>query len=773
MNPSPGTSPPGAGDALAALAAADQAGPSPQQSPPDGGRVAILSALYRGVAGRDPGPARRAAGIAICFAATAFCAVGVVGIAAITLVVAGRIARLTLTHSSLGDAHHWIPVAVAWIVVVSFATAMILMARATAPQLRRWLAPEPQNAWWAPDTERARSVARPASWRPVLAAAGETSLYLAVALVLVWPATFQLDRAIVGYGDSPYYVWLGWKVADLIRHGHLPLVIPDVTWPYGANLLASDGYLSTLVIGLWNLVASPILAFNLAVLTAILANCYAARHLARQLSSHRIVWIVTAIAFATAPCIARPIRSQFNLVFLFPVALIAAEAVAVALHGHRIRWIRLGVLGFVAYLCSIYVLIFSAIGFAAALAFAGVFTQRRWWQPLGRVAAAGLITAVLMSPFIATHLLLERDEAAHGAPRLTATNDTYRDSSDVVSVLGTPLQATIPLRPIYRITGNTPSDLTIGAPPYSDGLTLAVEPVLLPGYPMLLAFGLMLLIRHPLARAVAGAAAVCWVLSLGPTLQVLGQPLLRATPVSPPVDWLPYGFLGQIPGLGALRAPSRATFALAGLLAVAVAVAVAWLRRVIARSESRGTRIGLALITGVFVTALVATNLTIPNRTSTFPISPATGARIAAAMQTADGSNDSVVDVPADCTPAGWDNSILLQYYYRRPTVGCQQDVASIPWYSGLDLYASSTGLAALRCSPQRLGVRPVDFPAVVPLTEADLDAMKAALRVRYALVDKRYVDGCSHLRTTAMPLITRHRLVAGDAQWALYDLDR
>jgi hypothetical protein len=731
--------------------------------------------MYRKFAGTRPSPARQTSVVALCAAIIVLTGIGVIGAGALILVFAGRIARVTMTHSTIGDVHHLIPILVAWSAVVVSVLAVTVLARTLWARLRRWLSLSPRPDHAPPFRKQRPSFLRARSIRESLSGAGEALLYIAVALVLIWPATFQLGRVIVGYGDSPYYLWLGWKVADLIHHGQFPLVIPDITWPYGANLLASDGYLSTLVIGLWNLVASPILAFNLAVITAILANCYAARHLARQLSSHRAIWIVTAIVFATAPCITRPILSQYNLVFLFPVALLAAEAVAVAFRAEPIRWLRLALLGFVAYLCSIYVLIFAAIAFLTIIVFGGVLARPRWWIPAAQLAAAALTTAVLMSPFIATHLRLEADERAHGAPRLTQTNDTYRDSSDVVSILGSPLYATIPFRPIYSVTGNHPSDLTVGPPPYADGLTLAVEPVLLPGYPMVLAFGLMLLLRHRLARAVAAAAAVCWLLSLGPTLQVLGEPLLRASPRSPPVDWLPYALLGRLPGLGALRAPARAEFAIAGVLCIAVALASAWLYGVIASLGSRPVRIGLGVAAGVVISALIATNLTIPNQTSTFPVASRTGASMAAAMAKApDGPADGLIDIPADCTgPSGTHQSLLLQYYYRRPTVGCQQDLASIPWYSGIELYIHSVGLAALRCNPRVLGARTLPYPRLIPLTEPMLDEMKSKLRVRYALVDKRELRTCSWLIDSAMPVIARHRLLVADGDWALYDLDR
>src|SRR5690349_21382996 len=129
------------------------------------------------------------------------------------------------------------------------------------------------------------------SWRGVL----EGVVYLAAALVAIWPVTLHLTTEIAGVGDGEFYTWLGWRMAEQIKDGSLPLVISGATYPEGYHVAWGDGFGAYLVIALWNLVANPYFAVNLTVLTALLLNFLSARRLARIVApGRRLVWIVAA-----------------------------------------------------------------------------------------------------------------------------------------------------------------------------------------------------------------------------------------------------------------------------------------------------------------------------------------------------------------------------------------------------------------------------------------------------------------------------------------------
>ena len=163
---------------------------------------------------------------------------------------------------------------------------------------------------------------------------------------------------------------MNWRVGELISSWHLlPTDIPDAVWPYGSSLLTGDGYLPVYIGGLWNLALLPVLAFNFATLTAIGLNFWGGRTLATRLSDRRAVWIITAIAFATAPSIGLRFFGHYTFEWAFAAPLIIAAGIDVA-RGGCLRPVLLGLLFFVAYLCSVFYLVFGAICFVIIVAFA-------------------------------------------------------------------------------------------------------------------------------------------------------------------------------------------------------------------------------------------------------------------------------------------------------------------------------------------------------------------------------------------------------------------
>ena len=199
------------------------------------------------------------------------------------------------------------------------------------------------------DDAPAPEEAEPRRPRISLGTIAEFTIYLGVALVIIWPVTTHLMTRIVGSGDAESYVWMNWRIGRMIASFDLlPTVIPDAMWPYGSNLLVSDGYLPVYIGALWSLVFPPVLAYNLAVLTGAMLNFWSARTLAQRLSARRSVWIVSAITFGTAPAIAIRYFGHYTFTFAFTVPLILALAIDTP-RGRPLPWIRLGLLFYVAY----------------------------------------------------------------------------------------------------------------------------------------------------------------------------------------------------------------------------------------------------------------------------------------------------------------------------------------------------------------------------------------------------------------------------------------
>src|ERR1700730_1496343 len=230
----------------------------------------------------------------------------------------------------------------------------------------------PAAAGWTGPAARGQRLSLPAF--------GEVAVYVVAVACVVWPGILHAGHAILGASDDGrYYTWLGWRIGRLVAHGHLiPLRIPDVIAPFGFDLRLIDGYLPSYVSGLYNLLVGPVLAFNLTLITGAFLNVFSARALARRLSSRRLVHCVTAVAFLTAPAIALGCRvGLLPLFWAFTVPLLIGDAVDVAVGARDVRPVRLALLLTLAFLCSVYFLVFGGLAYGSIVAVTALRARSR------------------------------------------------------------------------------------------------------------------------------------------------------------------------------------------------------------------------------------------------------------------------------------------------------------------------------------------------------------------------------------------------------------
>ena len=207
----------------------------------------------------------------------------------------------------------------------------------------------------------------------------EVAVYVVAILLVVWPAVWHARTQIFGAGDDArYYTWLGWRMGRLIAHGHIvPFHVGDVIHPFGLDLRLLDGYLPSYVSGLFNLIVGPILAFNLTFVMGAILNVLAARALARRLSPLRLVHTIAAVAFLTAPPIALNVQlGLLPLFWAFTAPLLIADALDVVTGTRGVRPVRLAVLLVVAYLCSVYFVVFGGLAYGLIVGIAAVRDAR-------------------------------------------------------------------------------------------------------------------------------------------------------------------------------------------------------------------------------------------------------------------------------------------------------------------------------------------------------------------------------------------------------------
>lgn len=610
-------------------------------------------------------------------------------------------------------------------------------------------------------------------WLPLI----EVAAGFVVVAAVMWPVTAHPGDQLAGSIDAPYHAWLGWRLAELWGHGHLfTWVIPDAVAPMGLDLRLIDGLFPGWVTALFGLVTGGnlFLSYNLALATGIGLDLWAGRRLAQVLSSRRWVWFLCGVAFATAPALAGSAQAHIAFVYAFTLPLLLREAILLARGEVEVRVGRLVALFVVAYLCSAYHLVFGAITFALVLAL-WPRSAVRAKVPLVRLGVVLGATLLLLSPFISSRISYERDERAAGSPDVTRVTESLAFSADAFGAI-TP-----------------PDSLWLAAPVPRADLGVQLYAPLRPafvGYALLAGLVLLAFTKRPARRPLLIAAAVLWVLSLGPALHVAGSVVGGS---GTDASWfMPYRWLQALPGLGALRAPTRASYALAAVLTAALAVGLDGLldrwapaggRDAAAGRRPGTTRVAELAVAGVAV-ALVLLSITAPMPTSDLAVSPVLRSTLEQIGQTApdDLGHDGVLIVPWGCRLD--DPRVLaLQSIHRQPNVGCNPPPTATRWFSGIEAWAGSRELAALRCDPSHIDRRRVPFEDDIGWDPGSVERLRHDLGVRYVLIEKDSLprppgqrsqpgDSCRSATDAVAALATQYAQTS-DGSWIVIDLAR
>jgi hypothetical protein len=581
--------------------------------------------------------------------------------------------------------------------------------------------------------------------RVSIARVAEVGVYTIAILLVVWPGVLHARTQIFGTGDDArYYTWLGWHMGRLIAHGHVvPFHLGDVVHPFGLDLRLLDGYLPTYVIGLFNLVVGPILAFNLAFVTGAVLNIVSARALARRLTTRRVVQVIAAVAFLTAPPIALNVQlGLLPLFWAFTAPLLVADALDVVAGRRPVRAVRLAVLLVLAYLCSVYFVVFGGLAYGLIVGVAAV--RKRSWKMIGPVAGAVAVAVIVLAPFIVPRIQFDRQESAHGVDTELLSDSNFF-SADAVSIVAQPTRSTFLLP---RPTFVEKSIVRLPEVHY------AIEATIFPGLLLLAGLVVFAWVRDRRRLPLLLSAAVLFVFGLGPSLKVAGNFVWKHG--GSPVSWLPYRLLLAIPGLGALRAPVRVEYVLVALLVAALVVA---LDRVLERAPER------VAIVAVGAGVLLATNLLVPVPTTGFNTTPASdGALHEIARQARPG--DTVLSVPADCDPA----FASLQVFHHTTVVGCAGSFAANPW-SKLRVLTQSAAFDKLRCDQTAYGRITTAPTELAPFDATDLAALRRDFGVRFIVVDRsKLASDCARV-VQALSVLQTYRSLGGDARFQVIDL--
>ena len=569
----------------------------------------------------------------------------------------------------------------------------------------------------------------------------------AVIVALIWPSLRTFGTAYIGSWDAHYAGWLSWRVGHLSA---FPFVarIPDALVPAGIDLRLLDGLLPTWVGAALIRIAGTYRGYNLMLVCALAANYLAARRLARSLGAERAIAALCGLVYLASPVFAGPLQSFPSFLWAFAPPLALAMVIDAATGRSKLRPERLGALLVLAYLCSVYHLVFGGlVVLIAALCWPRSLLRTR--SGLVRIGAAGAIALVLLSPFLVARFSFDRAESAAGNPQTVRLADSLSLSANVVDPFIPP--------PDGRVLGALPR------PSFSTG-PLALFQSIFVGPALLI--GLVLLAwRRPRGWVVMTVTAgVLLVLSWGPARHV-GSVVIGANH-----PWFPYRLLLELPGLGALRAPYRVGITLAMVATAAVAMGLVAMPP--SRRRFGAAAVGVIVLIGWWPAPATSTSTATPALAAAFDeIARSAPADGFTAVPGRDGVG-AVVVVPWGCLlndtyPVSW------QIEHLHPTMGCgDTSTSASPFYSQLDAWWTNEGLAALSCDPSHdaLG-RPTAFPPDLAFGPSGATALRD-LGVRWVVLDTGMANFAGCPRTDAISAgLAPYRRVGADDRFTVVDL--
>jgi hypothetical protein len=507
------------------------------------------------------------------------------------------------------------------------------------------------------------------------------------AFIAAWmaPLARRATTFVYGFGDNEGWAFQSWRLGRELRAGRVPRYVPDVVWPYGVDLLRTDGLLATTVGALSAAVLrNAALAFNVSVLVAIAWNTVAGFFLCARFTHLRTVRTIGAMACATAPVVAIKYGFYFNLCFLGPLITLVGVNFDVMSKRVAIRPVRHGALIALCFFSSGYLFVFGVLSIAATW----LAARRR--PPAGRTVVTLAVTVLLMSPLIYMRFVHDRDESAAGARPIST--ESVRNSPELFDFVGQPMPD------VSR--------------PYTNPFELTTKS----GLVLLMSIAALVTLKHSMRRPLLIVIGGLWLLTLGPSALVDRQPMLDQT-------WLPFGALLRLPIASSLRGPGRVALVIVPFAAVVwTIVATSWHARLGPRSRSVVAALALAVVVSA-----------IPRDPTAARLEKA-GPSVRSAFAELDAAPTLVL--PGDCL----DNYRLVNLMLSGagPMVGCQGFTAAIPFASGLATYRQSSAWAALRCTPDYLVT--VHLPQFTPLTPTDdaIVRLHSELGVGSVIFDRR-----------------------------------
>jgi len=414
---------------------------------------------------------------------------------------------------------------------------------------------------------------------------GTLAGYVILTVLMTWPVCAQLSSHLIGNGDDMWvHYWNGWWVKQVLRQGGNVFYTPLLFHPTGVSLLYHN--FAWVNIAAW-LAVEPLIggiaAYNLAHVIHIPLCGLAMFLLARRLTHSDSAAFISGLVYAFWPYRMLDVNhpnmiatEAFPLLMLGLIKLVRDDAPVVL---GILTGVVLALIGYTRW--QLLILATVLIGLYAL--YVVVWDQTHWtWHRAGGLALAGLVALSLMAPGLYP---LARDQFAGGLSEGLFDISADDPEQDLLAWIVPQHQHPLGQQVTRAFPGYGQST--------ARGRYAAYVGCVVVG---LAAVGAASGRKRRRTWLWVGMAIFCFLMALGPILQVNGAVYDRVP--------MPYRLIGWLPPIRMLRHPHRFTALLALPLAALVGHGFAALRRLLSRHK--WTRPGsqaqiLTIVVGILI----------------------------------------------------------------------------------------------------------------------------------------------------------------------------
>ncbi|MDW8351560.1 MAG: hypothetical protein RML99_06590, partial [Anaerolineae bacterium] len=518
----------------------------------------------------------------------------------------------------------------------------------------------------------------------------------------------NFSNYIPGAGDSVQNYWNLWWLTRSFRSGDfLPYYSEMIYWPEGVTLAQHPLNLFNgwLAFALQSFGLSLVETYNVITLLAFTLSGLSAFALCYYLTRRALPAFIGGAIFAFSPFAVH--RAMVGNLSLHTLQFLPLTALFLLLLLRTRRWVYAigAALSFgISFYMNLYVLL--AMGLLLVMLTIAEAARQRSAQVLGLAAAVCITGALIGSPFLvryAADSVQFRDQAN----QIKAARENNADL--LAFVTPDPWISFVyrQLPEVTRLAGEIRS-MFFGNP---------AEKTVFIGLGNLIVLAVTAPFWLRSGRRWWLAATAFFVLALGPTLYVLGRPLL---------DGMPYEWLNRLPMVGFGRTPSR--MAMAIMLCIGVLVAIG-----LANVKHRAAYAALLAMSLVALAEVIPLPMHIDKRVAQVPLFYAAHfARLE--------SQGAILDVPVDLWAADGPGGeyMLYQTVHGQPIVGGY--IARTPRHA-LWPFNDLPFVRALRARIRK-DREPYAFsPEVLERARADL----ARLKIRYVVLHRSFLPAGDH----------------------------